>query len=122
LNFRYGIRRKSAHRLWRKWIAQLEKLEGHRLSWVRMAEIGETSGRLHFHAVVAGLVHTTPDAAKALWLAMAGDAHVKVLYSDNWLEYMLKEMEWTDDYDFDFELLPHHKREEHSTKGGMTIR
>lgn len=110
LDFRYGIRRKSAHRLWREWIARLEEIEGHPLSWARMAELGETSGMLHFHGVVAGLRRTTPGAAEVLWLRMAGDAHIVVFDSDGWIEYALKEMESEDDYDFDFELLTQHRR------------
>jgi len=106
LNLRYGIRRKSAHRLWRDWITRLEEIEGHRLSWARMAEVGKIAGRLHFQAAVAGVRYTTPSAAASLWLA--GDAQVKVMYSTGWLDYMLKEMEYNDDYDFDFELLNQH--------------
>jgi hypothetical protein len=105
LNLRNGIRRKSATRLWREWITRLEEIEGHYLSWARMAEFGETSGKLHFHGVVAGVCRTSPEGAAALWLHMAGDAKVGVLFSvKRWIEYMLKEMEVSDDYDFDFEL------------------
>jgi hypothetical protein len=110
LNFRNGIRRKSANRLWREWIIRLEEIEGHRLSWARMAEVGEISGKLHFHGVVAGLRRAWPIEAESLWLSMAGDAVVDVMHSDGWIEYMLKEMEDSDDYDFDFELLDQHRR------------
>ncbi len=78
VNLRYGIRRKSAGCLWRGWIGRLEELEGHPLSWARLAEVGETSGRLHFHGVVAGVLCTAPKTAESLWLG--GDARVVVMH------------------------------------------
>lgn len=118
MNFRNGIRRKSASRLWRAWIGQLEKIEGHRLRWARMGEVGKTSGKFHFQGAVAGVKRTSPEEAAALWLRMAGDAMVRVVYFANgWIEYMLKEMEGSDDYDFDAELLEQHRpRKKLSTK------
>jgi hypothetical protein len=71
-----------------------------------MAEVGDIAGRLHFQGVVAGVRLTTLSAAESLWLA--GDAEVKVMYSTGWLEYMLKEMEYNDDNDFDFDLHDQH--------------
>jgi len=108
LSFRNGIRRKSANRLWREWITRLEEIEGHRLSWARMAEFGETAGKLHFHGVVAGVRRTWPSEAESLWLSIAGDARIEVMHSAGWLEYMLKEMEDNDDFDFDASLHPEH--------------
>jgi hypothetical protein len=110
LNFRNGIRRKSANGLWREWIIRLEEIEGHRLSWARMAEVGQTSGKLHFHGVVAGLHRTWPSEAESLWLHMAGDARIDLMDSIGWIEYMLKEMEDTDDFDFDANLEDVHLR------------
>jgi hypothetical protein len=109
LNLRSGIRRKSAHRLWREWIEHLEEIESHHLSWVRMFEIGEESGKLHVHGAIAGVHRATRSAAESLWWRMAGDAQVRRYYSDPWLEYSLKDMESNDDYDLDFELLPQHR-------------
>src|ERR1700722_4139559 len=111
MNFRSSIRRKSAGRLWREWITRLEEIEDHRLTWARIGEFGEVSGKFHFHGVVAGLSRTSPGGAADLWLHMAGDAKVGVLYSiREWIEYMLKEMEVSDDYDFDADLHDQHLR------------
>jgi hypothetical protein len=112
LKFRTGIRRKSAHRLWREWIERLEEIEEHSLSWARMFEIGKEYGKLHVHGAIAGVHRATATAAESHWWCMAGDAQVRKYYSDGWLEYLLKEMESNDDYDFDFELLPQHRRPE----------
>lgn len=109
LNFRFGIRRKSAGRLWREWIKWLEEIEGNSISWARMVEEGDTSGRLHFHGVVAGIRSTTRLRAECMWESMAGDAEINQYESVGWLWYMLKEMEATEDYDFDLELLPRHR-------------
>ena len=108
MNFREGIRRKRANRLWREWIARLEEIEGHRLSWARMTEVGEIEGNLHFHSVVAGVHLANPGTAELLWKTMAGEALIDEVYSNGWLGYMLKKMEHTDDYDIDLALFDEH--------------
>jgi hypothetical protein len=111
LTLREGIRRKSANRLVREWITLLEESEGAVVSWIRMAEFGGELGTLHFHALVAGVHGTTISQAEALWKRMAGRAMISPYDpSRRGLEYTLKSMENSPDYDFDASLHDQHLR------------
>jgi hypothetical protein len=72
-----------------------------------MVGFNGTSGMLQCQGFVAGVVRATPDRAESIWLRMAGDAEID-RFSSGWLEYLLKDVEDTDRYDFDLHLEDDH--------------
>jgi hypothetical protein len=116
LTFRDGISKQRASRLFRKFIAVLEEKEGTAISWVCVAEYGPENGKLHFHAVIAGVKRTDIGDATRLWRRMAGRADIQPYDpTRDGLSYLLKSLEHSDDLDFDAEL-----RDEHSSANSMT--
>jgi hypothetical protein len=107
-SFRAGFRRKAANRLFAEWINGVEAAEGARMSWVRVGEIGK-NGKIHFHVLIAGSVRRML-RHEVHWQKMAGNLVVKRYEADRGgLEYVLKSMETSEDYDIDFQLHPQHK-------------
>jgi hypothetical protein len=74
-----------------------------------MGEHGWESHRYHFHFMVAGVQHSDVRQAVALWQRVAGRAEIG-LYDPTLrgLEYALKSMEDTSDFDFDAQLHKQH--------------
>lgn len=86
--------------MWTAWLRDLSVWSGvkrGKLLWVRRRERGETTSRLHFHALVAGLPYgmkteTTAFALKNNWEAVGGGMSRVYVYESTLpaLEYMVK--------------------------------
>ena len=117
LTFRDGIRRKAATRIFGEWVAQLQASEPEKLSWVRMGEYSPGKVRYHFHALIAGVQHVTPREAIGRWERLAGRAEIGIYDSGRrGLEYALKSIEDTADFDIDLHLEEKHLRSDAGRK------
>jgi hypothetical protein len=111
LTFREGIARKRANRLFGNWIAWLQSAVQVPISWVRMGESSPENDRFHIHVLIAGVQCCNLRRAIALWKRMAGIAQIgKYDPNRRGLEYLLKSMEDTSDFDIDLQLGDHHLR------------
>src|SRR6202007_1341869 len=72
LTFRPGIRPQAIAQLFCEWIIEIQRIECHKISWMRMIERGSLEGRLHIHALLAGTADLTPQAGRYIWSDLAG--------------------------------------------------
>jgi hypothetical protein len=109
LTLRPGIWRKTANRILMSWVAQLQAAESAPLSWARMGEYSPEHHKYHFHILIAGLQPCNVQSAVALWERMAGFAQISPYDpSRRGLDYALKSIEETTDFDFDSQLHDRH--------------
>jgi excisionase family DNA binding protein len=105
LTFRAATSRKTSHRIFAEFIGDLEARETGEIHWVRMVERGDENGRLHIHALIAGVQRTSTQKAADLWSRRAGTAKISQYDSNQrGVEYLLKTVEDNADYDLDFSL------------------
>lgn len=100
---RREVRNRVQASMWAKWLRNLSvwgQVKRGNLLWVRRRELGETTSRLHFHALVAGLpasmkTESTAFALKNGWESVGGGMARVYLYQGSLpaLEYMIKGLE-----------------------------
>jgi hypothetical protein len=125
LTFRGGIRVKRARALLLTWIRQVERDEGHRLSYMAVLEVGSESDHPHFHVMIAGITSRLERYFHA-WEEIAGFAKLTPFRSSivrttaaglvrsAGIDYALKSLA-KEDFEFEAELhdehlLPRHRR------------
>lgn len=100
---RREVRNRVSASMWANWLRNLSQWSGverRKLLWVRRRELGETTSRLHFHALLAGLpnwmkTETTAFSLKNGWESVGGGMSRVYLYEGDLsaLGYMAKGLE-----------------------------
>jgi hypothetical protein len=109
LTIRPGIRPLALAQLFQDWIAAIKQDEGQKISWIRVIERGGLEGRLHIHALIAGTKFFSPTVSAEHWSDIAGDAVIgRHDPESECLQYTLKSIAESQDYDIDFDLSEKH--------------
>ncbi len=126
MEFNRPVGRDGACRIFREWLDAMLEREPLPISWARVVERGPKTGRIHIHAVFAGIHRRIMNYVSA-WEAEIGDVEIEEFDRDlGGLAYILKTVKvdksaeaaafWRksphDDYEIDFDLHTQHLRPE----------
>ena len=79
LTFRYPVKPRQGHSLWKRWLHALEGEVKGKIHYVRVTEVQRCRGDIpHYHALLKGTKKEKPEKWQSIWYQFGGFAKIEV--------------------------------------------
>lgn len=111
-----GTGQSKANRLFLKWIAKLEEIEGHPVSWTRLDKRDLEAGTIYFRVLIGGLRCATRRRISANWNRKTGTISLQLFRTNRWgIREALMPWEYATEAEFRYDLHKEHLRRERNS-------